>query len=249
MTVWRPRAPAGYVAMGDVCTPYYGGPPSTSLVRCVRRDLVAAAYGEWAWDDEDTGGDVDVTFWRGETGFHTLLAPHTFVAQADCSACATPLWCFKTEVIDEMDCDETISGNGTAYLGCQATTKTGKTCKAWSTASGHTKSDSHFCRNPANSGTIWCYTTNGSWDYCETVEQARQTFLNGLKTAALKDFEGKLAALSACVNSGKTAVGNCQTLFNAVEGGSAAYIRLVKVTKALAGTAHVIAVALAHGAT
>ncbi|KAF4611360.1 hypothetical protein G7Y89_g15653 [Cudoniella acicularis] len=61
--IWRPVAPEGYVALGDVVTDR--STPSLNDIWCVRRDfLVAGKYaGEPIWDDRGTGGKYDVSIW------------------------------------------------------------------------------------------------------------------------------------------------------------------------------------------
>ncbi|KAK1507832.1 uncharacterized protein CCOS01_16138 [Colletotrichum costaricense] len=66
--VWRPVAPAGYVALGDVGNTNYGK-PSLDKMWCVREDLVG--YGKFlatsAWDDSASGADADVSLWAVQT--------------------------------------------------------------------------------------------------------------------------------------------------------------------------------------
>lgn len=82
LSVWRPLAPEGYVAMGLVCGVDYEK-PSLHAVRCVRADLVASAQpGELIWSDKGSGAQKDFSAWSitaasaapGEIN----LAPGTF---------------------------------------------------------------------------------------------------------------------------------------------------------------------------
>jgi hypothetical protein len=70
---WRPRAPSGYVAMGDVFATGHDTPPSLDDAICVRADLThQAVAGDFIWDDKDTGSDVDFGAWL-------VAAPPAFV--------------------------------------------------------------------------------------------------------------------------------------------------------------------------
>ncbi|KAL2118324.1 hypothetical protein VTJ04DRAFT_7984 [Mycothermus thermophilus] len=64
VSIWRPVAPAGYVALGDVAS-RGGGAPGTDQIWCVREDLVRPAeYEDWStWDDRGSGGKWDASFW------------------------------------------------------------------------------------------------------------------------------------------------------------------------------------------
>jgi len=73
-------------------------------------------------------------------------------------------------------CDESLSGDGSGYRGCQTLTRSGKTCQNWASQSPHVhphsaslrkkgSSDHNFCRNPDGAATIWCYTaTSTPWE-------------------------------------------------------------------------------------
>ncbi|KAJ0160295.1 hypothetical protein CTA2_8214 [Colletotrichum tanaceti] len=67
--IWRPVAPSGYVALGDVGC-YGHGKPNANNIWCVREDLVG--YGKFlagsAWDDGGSGGATqDVSLWATQT--------------------------------------------------------------------------------------------------------------------------------------------------------------------------------------
>ena len=78
-------------------------------------------------------------------------------------------------------CDETLSGEKDAgYRGCQAQTRSGKTCQSWDSQTPHEhsrKSEANgttghnYCRNPDGEDTIWCYTTDAEkrWEYCDPL--------------------------------------------------------------------------------
>lgn len=62
-TLWRPMPPAGYVALGLVCETGFDK-PSIDCMRCVREDLVmAAAVGDWLWNDKGSGMKTDFSAW------------------------------------------------------------------------------------------------------------------------------------------------------------------------------------------
>ena len=83
-TVWRPLPPAGYVALGQVCSSG-DDKPLLSSVRCVRADLViASTVGNMLWSDKGSGARQSFSAWSvtppsappGDIHF----APGTFVA-------------------------------------------------------------------------------------------------------------------------------------------------------------------------
>ncbi|KAG9187989.1 hypothetical protein G6011_01912 [Alternaria panax] len=63
-SIWRPNAPSGYVALGDVCTGGYNS-PSTSAIWCVRSDLALQSdFGsDSVWSDSYSGSKSDVSVW------------------------------------------------------------------------------------------------------------------------------------------------------------------------------------------
>ncbi|KAK1920226.1 hypothetical protein P3342_002522 [Pyrenophora teres f. teres] len=77
--IWRPKAPDGYVALGDICINSYSTPP-TNLMWCVRSDLVMDSDFEPAsvWDDKGSGATLYSTIWAvarpaiGIKGFEKL---------------------------------------------------------------------------------------------------------------------------------------------------------------------------------
>ncbi|XP_049913459.1 apolipoprotein(a)-like isoform X27 [Epinephelus moara] len=104
-------------------------------------------------------------------------------------------WCFTTDpstrwdyctiprctskpptIVPELTC---VNGNGEAYRGTIAVTKSGKTCQSWSAQEPHQHDrtldnfpckglDENYCRNPDNEEMPWCYTTDSEtrWEYC-----------------------------------------------------------------------------------
>ncbi|EQL02407.1 Vacuolar protein sorting-associated protein 62 [Ophiocordyceps sinensis CO18] len=63
-TVWRPIAPSGYVALGDVVK-YHWDEPDKNSIWCLRADLVG--NGTFAssdiWNDRGSGGSYDISCW------------------------------------------------------------------------------------------------------------------------------------------------------------------------------------------
>ncbi|PHH91001.1 hypothetical protein CDD83_1979 [Cordyceps sp. RAO-2017] len=64
-TFWRPVAPDGFVALGDVCT-YKWGEPSLNSIWCLRADLVKdGAFPDTdIWNDRGSGGAWDCSLWQ-----------------------------------------------------------------------------------------------------------------------------------------------------------------------------------------
>lgn len=60
---WRPRAPEGYVALGDIFVEGYG-PPPLDAVWCVHKDHVwDGVVADSIWDDAKSGADTDFSAW------------------------------------------------------------------------------------------------------------------------------------------------------------------------------------------
>lgn len=61
---WRPRAPSGYVALGDVCEGSWNT-PSTNKIWCVRSDLAQTSnyFRSRVWDDQKSGAKSDCSVW------------------------------------------------------------------------------------------------------------------------------------------------------------------------------------------
>eukprot|EP00931_Biecheleriopsis_adriatica_P119764 TRINITY_DN9495_c0_g1_i2.p1 TRINITY_DN9495_c0_g1~~TRINITY_DN9495_c0_g1_i2.p1 ORF type:complete len:1067 (+),score=138.55 TRINITY_DN9495_c0_g1_i2:87-3287(+) len=74
-------------------------------------------------------------------------------------------------------CDETYSGDGRDYAGCQTKTRSGRTCQRWDSNVPHShrfrgeSSSMNFCRNPDGEPSIWCYTTDPKtrWEFCDPL--------------------------------------------------------------------------------
>jgi hypothetical protein len=82
-TIWRPVPPAGYVALGLVCSNGRDKPlPNT--VRCVRADLViAASISDMIWSDIGSGAKQDFSAWAidppSAVAGELYFSPGTFV--------------------------------------------------------------------------------------------------------------------------------------------------------------------------
>ncbi|KAK6598396.1 hypothetical protein ACHAO1_000274 [Botrytis cinerea] len=61
---WRPRAPSGYVSLGDVCSGSWSA-PSNDKIWCVRADLVQNSnhFKAKVWDDQKSGAKSDCSVW------------------------------------------------------------------------------------------------------------------------------------------------------------------------------------------
>ncbi|MHA6572796.1 Vps62-related protein [Pseudomonas yamanorum] len=82
VSIWRPIAPEGYVALGLVCGVGNEKPPRNTI-RCVREDLTTRAYiDQLIWSDKGSGADRDFSAWGISTPQslpgEAYLAPGTF---------------------------------------------------------------------------------------------------------------------------------------------------------------------------
>merc|ERR1719444_56607 len=90
-------------------------------------------------------------------------------------------------------CNEALVGKfGADYRGCQAKSRSGKICQAWTSQSpikhpfspdkypGKGLGDHNYCRNPDGKTTIWCYITGGDgpgakeWDFCDPKKELKE---------------------------------------------------------------------------
>ncbi|MFJ7416507.1 Vps62-related protein [Streptomyces sp. NPDC098077] len=69
-SVWRPQAPSGYVALGDVWTEGWGEPDDGYAYGCIRKELAGRPYvregetGDLIWNDKGSEGSYDVSCWE-----------------------------------------------------------------------------------------------------------------------------------------------------------------------------------------
>ncbi|WP_028973192.1 Vps62-related protein [Spirochaeta cellobiosiphila] len=82
---WRPKAPTGYVSLGDVFVRGYNI-PSLNDIMCVRKDLTdRGRIGNEIWADHGSGAKSDFTSFQIQANSETLdsekgvFAPNTFV--------------------------------------------------------------------------------------------------------------------------------------------------------------------------
>lgn len=80
--VWRPIPPAGYVALGSVCSNGHEK-PSLNSIRCVRADLVIASNAsDPLWNDKGSGARQSISAWGALPPTAAVgeihLAPGTF---------------------------------------------------------------------------------------------------------------------------------------------------------------------------
>ncbi|EME43828.1 hypothetical protein DOTSEDRAFT_53114 [Dothistroma septosporum NZE10] len=63
VSIWRPVAPDGYVAMGEYCS-NSSTKPSVNAVWCIRQDYTAdGKFGPSWWDDRGSGAKMNGSFW------------------------------------------------------------------------------------------------------------------------------------------------------------------------------------------
>ncbi|KAM3072008.1 hypothetical protein ACMFMF_007405 [Clarireedia jacksonii] len=104
-TIWRPIAPAGYVALGDVMSTGYNKQPSINDIWCLRADLtrLSTYEAEDFWNDGSSGANRDCMCWKTITESNGIdgseyipVPPGTFRAsqhynRADASLAIVPL--------------------------------------------------------------------------------------------------------------------------------------------------------------
>lgn len=75
VTIWKPRPPAGYVAIGSVVVPDYCE-PEREVIRCVRRDRAGnVALGQVPlWRDYKGAAIWHCSLWQVQNEAHTFLA-------------------------------------------------------------------------------------------------------------------------------------------------------------------------------
>jgi len=87
VSIWRPIAPAGYVALGDVAMPGKNLEPPVDYVMCVHQSVLAQGRwkGEVIWMNRNTKGNYGrISMWRpepGRSGGGTAI--NTFVSKGD----------------------------------------------------------------------------------------------------------------------------------------------------------------------
>lgn len=81
----------------------------------------------------------------------------------------------RIEPIEEADCKRTTTG--WEYSGKIGVTKSGRTCQAWGSQTPHehtygTDLPGNYCRDPSDSGYLWCYTTDPDkkWEECNVPD-------------------------------------------------------------------------------
>merc|ERR1719215_893224 len=101
----------------------------------------------------------------------------TYPCQCGSAQCRSDRKCTASTSSCAMVCDETYSGDGADYGGCQNKTRKGFTCQRWGEQSPHSHRYSgmakhgNYCRNPDGEPSIWCYTTDPKkrWDNCDPL--------------------------------------------------------------------------------
>lgn len=106
----------------------------------------------------------------------------------------------QSSVVNGQIYSESLSGDGSTYVGVQYKTISGRTCQAWGTSSPQAAArlynstnypnsnlKSNFCRNPYKASdvnraaTIWCFTTDTDmvWEQCAPIGVIQPVCQNG----------------------------------------------------------------------
>jgi len=89
----------------------------------------------------------------------------------------------RSPVTPPTGCDESFSGDGSDYRGCQTRTQSGRRCQRWTSQWPHRHSrtprnypnaglgNHNYCRNPDGDRRMWCYTTDrrSRFEYCDPL--------------------------------------------------------------------------------
>lgn len=86
-SIWRPVAPDGYLALGDVASSGYNSPNIPNYM-CIRKDLVEdGTVGPLIWNDQSSGASMDVSLYQ------LIGVGGAFVAQGNYNPYSGP--CYK----------------------------------------------------------------------------------------------------------------------------------------------------------
>jgi len=97
-------------------------------------------------------------------------------------------FCWRAQTSREFaTCDESMTGNGKDYIGCQWRAYEGEPCINWQVSDYPWVGDHSFCRNPDRSKGLWCFTKRGSKD-CDPVGSERIPFLPTARCYEEKTF-------------------------------------------------------------
>ncbi|WP_262140468.1 Vps62-related protein [Pseudomonas sp. Marseille-Q5117] len=103
LSIWRPLPPAGYVALGSVCSNDHEK-PSLNAVRCVRADLVIGSNSsDLIWDDKGSKARQRVSTWSAvpPTALpgEIYLASGSFFGLGDYTRPASfPVYCLRLQI-------------------------------------------------------------------------------------------------------------------------------------------------------
>jgi len=126
---------------------------------------------------------------QGEAPASSEYTTKSFLPEVSLAKGTTPFGFCKAGGGDgsskDVGCNEALVGHlQDGYRGCQAKTKSGKTCQKWTVQAphGHSRTpekypnlglgDHNYCRNPDHEPNgIWCYTTEkrSRWEYCSPL--------------------------------------------------------------------------------
>jgi hypothetical protein len=157
--------------------------------------------------------------WTSQSPHKHTTTPTSYPIQGvgDHNYCRNPtgeetIWCYTTSTAKRWEfcdpkpasCDETLTGDGANYRGCQNEARSGRKCQLWTMQSPHAHEttpanyppaglgDHNYCRNPDERETIWCYTrsTDSRWEFCDPLGPKKETCDETMKGPGNSGYRG-----------------------------------------------------------